>query len=70
MNPSLLVTLELDRGSDPISGLLSTSGTAPAHFDGYIQLISALERLQSTDSSSVGREGRWTGCDRREPGDG
>jgi hypothetical protein len=37
------VVIELDPGPDPIAGLLLTDGNRPRRFEGYTQLIAALE---------------------------
>jgi hypothetical protein len=42
---SQTLTLELLIGTDPISGVVSVDGAAPRRFDGYVQLIGAIETL-------------------------
>jgi hypothetical protein len=37
------VVIELDPGPDPIAGLLLMDGSGPRRFEGYTQLIAALE---------------------------
>ncbi len=47
MSGALKVTLELETGIEPIRGLVYADGAAPHRFDGYVQLIGALEGLHT-----------------------
>jgi hypothetical protein len=41
------VVIELDAGPDPIAGLLFTDGSGNRRFEGYTQLIAALEAARA-----------------------
>jgi hypothetical protein len=41
------VVLELDERSDPISGSIVGDGFVPGRFDGYMELIAALEVVRA-----------------------
>ena len=40
------LTLDLERGADPIAGELGLRGEVPRRFSGYVQLVEALEQLR------------------------
>jgi len=42
------VVLELVSDEEPIAGTLIAAGHPPAHFQGYVQLISALQAVRPT----------------------
>jgi hypothetical protein len=46
--------LELERGSDPISGELTDGGGLRWHFAGWLQLMSILERAKAPETRETG----------------
>jgi hypothetical protein len=50
---SLTVTLELMIGAEPICGVVQADGAAPRRFDGYVQLIGALEALHQAPAKRL-----------------
>jgi len=40
------LTVTIEAGSDPIAGRLALADGSSAHFEGYMELIAALERLR------------------------
>jgi hypothetical protein len=41
------ITLELERGSEPIAGQLASPGGPERRFSGYMELIAALDALRT-----------------------
>ncbi len=46
------LTVAIDPGSDPIAGWLTLPRGAPVPFEGYVELIAALERVRAPTASN------------------
>lgn len=55
------VVIELDAGPDPIAGQLLTDGNGIRRFEGYTQLIAALEAARA-----AAPEASWNNADQEE----
>jgi hypothetical protein len=42
----LRITIELDRGTEPVAGTIIVSGAAPRAFVGWMELIDAIDRAR------------------------
>jgi hypothetical protein len=58
--------LDLDLGAEHPSGWLQREDLPPRHFDGYVQLISALQQIRSSQAPSTSPGPEPEGCDERD----
>ncbi len=48
--------LEIDPGSDPIAGRIGSLGGSETPFEGYVQLVAALEKLRGEPVAAEGED--------------